>query len=179
MFWKKQLLVFDSLDMDIFSKKVALAHIAEQAERYEEMKENIKYIATNPREGETTVHLSLDERNLLSVAYKNIVGSKRNAWRNLHFMEEKARAKQENEELLAELSKFRETIERELIEVCSEIVTLIQDYLIHEEDSVDERVYYYKMVGDYYRYECEILIGEDRNEVITKAEERYRLNACG
>ena len=52
---------------------VYLAKLAEQAERYEEMVENIKAVASSGKE------LSVEERNLLSVAYKNAVGSRRAA----------------------------------------------------------------------------------------------------
>ena len=47
-----------------------MAKLAEQAERYEEMVEYMKKVATN-----AASDLSLEERNLLSVAYKNVVGA--------------------------------------------------------------------------------------------------------
>ena len=51
------------------------AKLAEQAERYDEMAEHMKNVGSDPAE------LSVEERNLLSVAYKNTVGSRRAAWR--------------------------------------------------------------------------------------------------
>ena len=51
---------------------VYMAKLAEQAERYEEMVEYMKRVA----EG-SSQDLSLEERNLLSVAYKNVVGARR------------------------------------------------------------------------------------------------------
>ncbi len=45
--------------------------MAEQAERYEEMVEAMRSIA------KLGVELTSDERSLLSVAYKNVVGSRR------------------------------------------------------------------------------------------------------
>ena len=50
---------------------VFLAKMAEQAERYEEMVEAMRSIA------KLGVELTSDERSLLSVAYKNVVGSRR------------------------------------------------------------------------------------------------------
>ena len=50
---------------------VYLAKLAEQAERYEEMVENMKTVASSGQE------LSVEERNLLSVAYKNVIGARR------------------------------------------------------------------------------------------------------
>ena len=56
---------------------VYMAKLAEQAERYDEMAEYMKKVATAEAE------LSVEERNLLSVAYKNAVGSRRASWRTL------------------------------------------------------------------------------------------------
>merc|ERR1712216_300457 len=49
--------------------------LAEQAERYDEMAEHMKAVAQSNQE------LSVEERNLISVAYKNAVGSRRASWR--------------------------------------------------------------------------------------------------
>ena len=51
------------------------AKLAEQAERYDEMADHMKNV------GNADSELSVEERNLLSVAYKNTVGSRRAAWR--------------------------------------------------------------------------------------------------
>lgn len=50
---------------------VYLAMLAEQAERYDEMKEWMRSLT------EFGVEFSVNERNLLSVAYKNVIGSLR------------------------------------------------------------------------------------------------------
>jgi len=47
------------------------AKLAEQAERYDEMVECMKKVAA------MGVELSVEERNLLSVAYKNVIGAER------------------------------------------------------------------------------------------------------
>jgi len=57
---------------------VYMAKLAEQAERYDEMVEYMKKVAQA-----ASADLSLEERNLLSVAYKNVVGSRRASWRTL------------------------------------------------------------------------------------------------
>ncbi|CAE7907283.1 TFT9, partial [Symbiodinium microadriaticum] len=56
-------------------KDVYFAKLAEQAERYDEMADHMK------NAGNADSELSVEERNLLSVAYKNTVGSRRAAWR--------------------------------------------------------------------------------------------------
>ncbi|KAG7224228.1 hypothetical protein INR49_015117 [Caranx melampygus] len=51
------------------------AKLAEQAERYDDMADCMKEVTEKGGE------LSNEERNLLSVAYKNVVGARRSAWR--------------------------------------------------------------------------------------------------
>ena len=49
---------------------VQKAKLAEQAERYDDMASSMKAVT------ETGIELSNEERNLLSVAYKNVVGAR-------------------------------------------------------------------------------------------------------
>lgn len=51
------------------------AKLAEQAERYDDMAKFMKAVT------ETGIELTNEERNLLSVAYKNVVGARRSSWR--------------------------------------------------------------------------------------------------
>lgn len=52
--------------------------------RFDEMVEHMKAVAMRPEE------LSVEERNLLSVAYKNVIGSRRASWRVISSIEQKA-----------------------------------------------------------------------------------------
>jgi 14-3-3 protein epsilon len=64
-----------------------MARLSEQTERFEDMVEYMKkYIAINNDLGD-------DERNLLSIAYKNTVGSRRTAWRAISALENKEKTK--------------------------------------------------------------------------------------
>lgn len=63
--------------------------------------------------------LTNDERNLLSVAYKNVVGARRSAWRIISSIEQKS----QGEELKAQLaSEYRQKIEKELNDICKEVL---------------------------------------------------------
>lgn len=62
--------------------------------------------------------LAADERNLLSVAYKNVVGSRRSAWRVLSSMEEKAKG----EFRLSLLKEYKQKVEDELKDICNELI---------------------------------------------------------
>jgi 14-3-3 protein epsilon len=60
---------------------IFMAKITEQTERFEDMLEHMKKVVHMGND------LTIEERNLLSVAYKNTVGSRRTAWRALSSIE--------------------------------------------------------------------------------------------
>ena len=68
---------------------VYMAKLAEQAERYDEMVAEMKKVAKMVQESELTV----EERNLLSVAYKNVIGARRASWRIISSIEQKEESK--------------------------------------------------------------------------------------
>ena len=70
-----------SVDENIF-----LARVAEQAERFEDM---VLFLSKVLDEKHSTV--SSDERNLLSVAFKNLISSKRAACRTISAIEGNAK----------------------------------------------------------------------------------------
>ncbi|CAL9691548.1 unnamed protein product [Knipowitschia caucasica] len=145
---------------------VSRAKLAEQAERYEDM---VKFMTTVTQEAKET--LSVEDRNLLSVAYKNVVGAKRSAWRVLFNLEKRSDAK------AAALAKsYREEIEKELNETCTNVVELLDKYLIKdsEDGSKEAAVFYLKMKGDYYRYQAEVASGDERQKVIKDSEMAYK-----
>lgn len=130
------------------------AKLAEQAERYDDMVKSMKSVVENA-EGD----LSDEERNLLSVAYKNVVGARRSAWRIVQSLEAKAEDPSKKE-----LTKsYSNKIEEELNEQCKEVLDLIDNHLLNKmtDSSGDAKqreakVFYLKMKGDYYRYLVEI-----------------------
>ena len=64
-----------------------MCKVCEQCERFEDMAKNIKSIVqTNPE-------ITVEERNLLSVAYKNSISSKRSAFRILSGLIDKEKNK--------------------------------------------------------------------------------------
>jgi len=65
---------------------VYVAKLSEQAERFDEMVEHMKSVV------KFGVELTVEERNLLSVAYKNVIGSRRASWRVLSSIEQKGEA---------------------------------------------------------------------------------------
>lgn len=141
---------------------VYMAKLAEQGERFDEMVDHMKAIATQPQE------LSVEERNLLSVAYKNVIGSRRASWRVISSIEQK-----ETEKNLQLIARYRRKIEIELEDICSDILDIIGDDLIPNSESEEGKVFYYKMKGDYHRYLAEFQAGDTRKESAAKALDAY------
>jgi hypothetical protein len=161
-----------SIDLSKFSEHedlILLAKIAEQTERYDEMAACMKKVTENQQV------LSNEERNLLSVAYKNVVGTRRSAWRLISGIEQKTAADSKKYEMS---QKFKSSIETELDEVCNEVLELLDKYLIEkikdDKDAVDSLVFYLKMKGDYYRYLAEVANEKAKPGVVEKSQKAYQ-----
>lgn len=146
---------------------VYLAKLAEQAERYEEMVDNMKAVASSGQE------LSVEERNLLSVAYKNVIGARRASWRIVSLIEQKEEAKG-NESQVSLIRAYRAKIEAELLKICEDILSVLTDHLIALAQTGELKVFYYKMKGDYHRYLAEFAIAEKRKEAADLSLEAYK-----
>lgn len=92
---------------------VQRAKLAEQAERYDDMASAMKAVT------ETGVELSNEERNLLSVAYKNVVGARRSSWRVISSIEQKTEGSERKQQMAKE---YREKVEKELREICYDVL---------------------------------------------------------
>ena len=100
---------------------VIKAKLAEQIERYEDMSEVMRELTKSGCE------LNNEERNLLSIAYKNVVGTRRSAWRVISSLETKA---DESDSYRAMVKSYRETVEEELRKNCNEVLVSIKSALI-------------------------------------------------
>ncbi len=120
---------------------VMCAKLAEQAERYDDMAEVwlCKFVHTlilckscftysfismqyMKKVVEVKGSLKIEERNLLSVAYKNVVGSRRSSWRVLSSLMEKSEDKSDY------IKEYKKKIEDELNEICSAVIVSIIIY---------------------------------------------------
>ncbi|XP_047311280.1 14-3-3-like protein B [Impatiens glandulifera] len=146
---------------------VYIAKLAEQAERYDEMVDAMKNIA------KLDLELTIEERNLLSVGYKNVVGSRRASWRILSSIEQKEEAKG-NEINAKRIKEYRHKVESELSNICSDIMIVIDEHLIPSCSTGESSVFFYKMKGDYYRYLAEFKVGEDKKEAGDKSLQAYQ-----
>lgn len=146
---------------------VYLAKLAEQAERYEEMVENMKAVASSGQE------LSVEERNLLSVAYKNVIGARRASWRIVSSIEQKEEQKG-NEAQVKLIRDYRTKIESELTNICDDILNVLNEHLIPTAQSGESKVFYYKMKGDYHRYLAEFAVADKRKAAADASLEAYK-----
>jgi len=146
---------------------IYMSRLAEQAERYDEMSATMKKVA------QLNEPLSIEERNLLSVAFKNVVGSRRASLRIISSIEQKedSRGKEDH---LAKAKEYHKKVEKELMEICDDILGILDKNLIPSSSLPESKVFYYKMKGDYHRYLAESTTGEFRQSAAEKALEAYK-----
>jgi len=145
---------------------IYMAKVCEQTERFEDMLDYMKKCVTQFKQS-----LSVEERNLLSVAYKNSIGSRRTAWRAINSIAEKEA--QKNSKYSGLVQQLKKKFEGELNNICNDILNLIDNNLIPSATSPEEKVFYYKMKGDYYRYISEYATGDQHKQVSEKALQSY------
>jgi len=147
-------------------KSVYFAKLAEQAERYDEMADHMEAV------GKMDSELSVEERNLLSVAYKNAVGSRRAAWRIITSVEQKEKSKG-NEEQAKFAKEYCGKVEAELQKICGAILSLLEGSLCPKASNGESKVFYEKMKADYYRYIAEFTAGDEKSKASENARKAY------
>ncbi|XP_052197689.1 14-3-3-like protein [Diospyros lotus] len=150
-------------------ENVYLAKLAEQAERYEEMVEFMEKVVAAVDGDE----LSIEERNLLSVAYKNVIGARRASWRIISSIEQKEESRG-NDDHVSTIRQYRSKIESELSSICDGILKLLDSKLIGSAASGDSKVFYLKMKGDYHRYLAEFKTGTEKKDAAENTLSAYK-----
>jgi 14-3-3 protein epsilon len=149
------------------NKDVYFAKLAEQAERYDEMASHMEAV------GKAGGELSVEERNLLSVAYKNAVGSRRAAWRIITSVEQKEKSKG-NEDNARYAKEYCSKVEAELSKICNTILELLDKTLVPAAATGESKVFYQKMKADYHRYIAEFSDGDDKSKAAESARVAYQ-----
>ena len=142
------------------------------------------------------LELTVEERNLLSVAYKNVIGARRASWRIVTSIEQKEESKG-NESQVGLIKEYRQKIEAELAKICEDILEVLDEHLIKSAQSGESKVFYHKMYvhrliethtnyarhekltllhrkGDYHRYLAEFALGDKRKISADKSLEAYK-----
>jgi len=154
----------DKFDIGAFGNErdilIAMAKCAEAAERYDDMCAFMKKLVDGV--SSSSQSLTIEERNLLSVAYKNVIGARRGSWRTLKNDIAESDTVDEN------MVKYKEEIEKEIDAICNDILDLLKSKLIEadpsKEGDKEEKVFFLKMAGDYYRYLAESIAKTEHKE---------------
>jgi len=145
-------------------EKIFLARVAEQAERFEDMVDYLEEVLAQ-KGGE----VNADERNLLSVAFKNLISSKRAACRTITAIEQNPKYSKFNSALMA----YKGQIEEQLRADCQKIIDMINARVLAGSCSDEAKAFFVKMVGDYYRYIAENAKEALLEDVKNKAKAAY------
>lgn len=143
-------------------------------ELLDEQRENIeivkKIIDLDP-------NLSEEDRNILTIAYKNPVTSRRDTLRNIENVYLQNFDEQDedyNPKRFERMKDFEQKIKNELEELCIELINLVDEKILSRSTVYpEERVFYEKMKGDFYRYICENRPREEVEEYINNAKQCY------
>lgn len=120
------------------------------------------------------VSFDAEERNLLSVAYKNAVGPERTSWRIMDTLEKKEKSKPdsaEKEKNIEHIKRIKGEVEAELLRTCMEIIEYLESTLVQNAQTDEGKIFFLKMQGDYYRYLAEFQIENAENKVDVKTSE--------
>lgn len=160
---------YSYLDVQSREQLLFLSKTAENAERYDDM----RYIMTNLVESSLKEgpDLTIEERNLLSVAFKNVVGARRASLRTLTA----DTGGNDGIDNPALLDLYKSQLQEELKQICNTILDLLngngESKLIKPGVQDEAQVFFLKMGGDYYRYLAECVDDEANKE---KAVEFYK-----
>lgn len=128
------------------------AEVCERAERVEEMRTCVqKILAVFPQ-------LNERERLLFSSVNKFLVDPQRKALKFIENLEKKELSKQLSNQQQMQLSMIKEIkskLEKDLQKTCFDVIESIDDKLIANATEASAKVFFKKMIGDYYRYLAE------------------------
>jgi len=165
---------------------VFLAKVCESSERYQDMCHHMKAVAL---QSTADAPLTVEERNLLSVAYKNIIGNLRTTWRVISAVEQKQAQSQSSPSQPSNstdapsssadahaiiIYKYKEKIESELNAVVADVLDVLDKYLIETAENAEAKVFMLKMKGDYHRYVAEFVEQGARQSASDNALEAYK-----
>jgi hypothetical protein len=146
-------------------KKIFMARVADQSERYEDMVDFLKEIIQDSSED-----VSTDVRNLLSVGFKNLISSQRSAWKTVQAIEQNKKYA----EYSTNCAEYKVKIAKELEDNCQKIIKIVEDHCLPKAGDDEAKVFYLKMIGDYFRYTAETAAGDKLSEVTENASKYYQ-----
>ena len=91
-----------------------------------------------------------------------MVGARRSSWRVISSIEQKTEGSEKKCQMAKE---YREKVEQELRDICTDVLGLLDNFLIAKASNAESKVFYLKMKGDYFRYLSEVAQGDDRKGI--------------
>ena len=149
--------------MSNVEENIFLARVAEQAERFEDMVDFLGKVLDAKG-----ADVSSDERNLLSVAFKNLISSKRAACRTIAAIEQNPKYSKYADAL----AHYKSSIEDKLNKDCQNVIDTIQKKVLSKPCEGEAKAFFVKMVGDYYRY-----IAENAKDALMESVKKNALKA--
>jgi len=141
------------------------AQFSEQAGLFADMLDAMKNLLA------LTSTLTVEERELLAVAYTGVTQPRRTAWQALTKLIAKEEQKG-NTEQLALLRRRCASLETELSQIYQEIINFIDTKLVPAGD-FEADVFYLTMKGNYYARMCEYTSGPEQTSLRGKATNAY------
>jgi len=143
------------------------AKLAQSAGRYNEMILKLKGVV------KYSPDLTTEERNMVNVAYKGAIDSRRTSWLVVETVEHKS-AESANDIEMDLIRDYKRKIEKELTVLCKEIVGMVDDCLLSNATSAEAVVSFYKIKADFCRYLTEFQTGDALAASTNSALEAYR-----
>jgi len=147
---------------------IYLAKVCEQTEQFTQMAQHMT--AAVKKSG--FANMESETRNLLSVAYKNVVGSLRASWRiasSLAMKAEMATGENSDNHKMAKAQKLM--VEKELNMIIADAVDIVTN-LMQNADK-ESQIFLLKMKADYLRYQAEYAEGEERKSHVDQPSQAY------
>lgn len=150
-------------------QNIYLAKLADDVEQYNDMVEFMDKVAKTV----DTAELTPEERNLLSIAYKNLIAGKRASLKRIRSIEKKE-TKKGNTDNVSFIKDHRAKIETEISSICDRVFNLIDTHLLPNASTDDSKVFYLKMKGDYHRYLSDSKSGAARVQAVKDTLQIYK-----
>ena len=180
--------------MELRASLLCLARCAERSERWDDVcrfvKESIKLAPLIPQQSpqqpqqSDSADLSDDERQLLQLAYKHVIGQQRASWKVMRQIQQAAMQQQQQQQSAAgaapsssvptgasisgsrpddgrflELSEdYKQQLEKEIHLQCSELIHLLESVLLKTVHRAESKCVYLRLAGDMYRYLAELVL---------------------
>ena len=143
----------------------SLAQVALIAERYFDASKYIEELIKKKKED-----LTKEEKNIFYKSFKYVVNSKRSAWLSVNYLEEK----EKNDERMEIIKNYKNIIEKDILDICKNVITLINNFLISKTVLDESKMFFLKMKGDYYRYLCEFKTLNENKNYLDESEKNYK-----